>query len=144
MAGTPGPWRRIRCPSLSEPCGSQPQAPEERPPAAGSRGGAAGDGWVLFVGNLGDSEAPSLHPDPGLVTFHRRLTSSPAQLCPPHEAIMASSVSQLGKAAAGQHAGHGVGQRREAAPDNQPHSHRKERNARASPPALNPTSAAGS
>lgn len=57
---------------------------------------------------------------------------------------MAGSVARLGEAAAGQSAGHGVGQRREAAPDSQPHSHRKERNARASPPAAKPPAAAGS
>lgn len=106
-----------------------------------ARGGGAPVGWVPRVG---DSEAPSPHPERGLVTFHRRLASSPAQLCPPHEATMASSVARLGKAAAGQRAGHGVGQRGEAAPDSQPHSHRKKRNARASPPAPKPSAAAGS
>lgn len=57
---------------------------------------------------------------------------------------MASSLSQLGKAAAGQRVGHGVGQCGKAARDNQPHSHREKRNARASLPTPNPTTAAGS
>lgn len=136
MAGTPGPRSRIVCPGRS---GAGPiLAPGSLPRAA--EGGGAPDGWVLL---LGDSEAPSLHPDQGLVTFHRRLTSSAAQLCPPHEAIMASSVPRLGEAAAGQRSGHGVWQRGETAPDNQPHSHRKERNTRASPPAPNPTTLLG-
>lgn len=133
-----GPWHRIGCPSLSEPRLSQPRAPAEgtQPRAAGG-----GEHWVPLVGDLEDAEA---HPERGLVTFHRRLASSPAQLCPPHEAIMASSVPRWEKAAARQHAGHGVGLRGEAAPDNQPHSHRKQGNARASPPAPSPTAAAGS
>lgn len=70
--------------------------------------------------------------------FHRRLTSSPAQLCPPHEAIMASSLPRLGKAAAGQCAGHGLGQRREEAPDNQPHSHRASPQPQTRQPLLGP------
>lgn len=124
---------------LPESLPAEPICPE--PPKRGTRPRAAEGRLGPSRGRSGSSEA---HPERGLVTFHRRLASSPAQLCPPHEAIMASSAPRLEKAAAGQRAGHGVGQRGEAAPDNQPHSHGRKGNARASPPAPNPTAAAGS
>ena len=113
MAGTLGPrGRKKGCPSRSEAGPTSARSPpgkELSPPLP--RPGVVGSGEHRSAGSsaLETRGRPSLHPERGLVTSHRRLTSSPAQLCPPHEAIMASSAPRLGTAAAGQHAGHGVG-----------------------------------
>ena len=113
MAGTLGPrGRKKGCPSRSEAGPTSARSPpgkELSPPLP--RPGVVGSGEHRSAGSsaLETRGRPSLHPERGLVTSHRRLTSSPAQLCPPHEAIMASSAPRLGTAAAGQRAGHGVG-----------------------------------
>lgn len=66
------PWRRIRCPGVSEPPPPGIAAPSpprsDPPPAAGSRGtgeGGAAGGRALLGGDRGHPAAPSLHPDPG-------------------------------------------------------------------------------
>ena len=72
---TPGPWRRLGRPSLSEP--SLSLSPETRrgAPSRNSKGRGNTGRPVPLAGDL---EASEVHPERGLVTFHRRLTSSPA------------------------------------------------------------------
>lgn len=82
-----GPWHRIGGPSLSEP-----RSPEE-----GTQPGAAGGRGALGPSRGRPGRDAEAHPEQrGLVTFHRRLASSPAQLCPPHGATMDGQAQSRG------------------------------------------------